>query len=342
MTWFAYHSVPAIDPVSGELITSGTEGQIFATTDELFASPLPIFDLTGAPLSVVKIGQIPVTAEFQVQDAPEVRWKSGSYVLTLTSSSGLITMAQGADVKAQTALDGLTSLIELVSDAGADATTALQIAQATQDSLASASQLLPAGGADGDVLYRSGERAGVWGPPPVGTGSGGVTSFTQLTDVPATFPPSAHTHPSTQLSDATAVGRAVVTAATAQAARQAIGAGTGNGTSDLQLGTTATTAAPGNHAHAASAVVFTPTGGLSATNVQDAIAQAAQSGGGSGSSAVLVWRYTAGGWPALPSTKPTGVMEVHALGPSYPTTLPGWVGLAADKVPLSYSKVAVA
>lgn len=52
----------------------------------------------------------------------------------------------------------------------------------------------------------------------------------------------AHTHPSAQISDSTAVGRSVLTAADATAARAAIGAGTSN----LALGTTGTTAMAGN------------------------------------------------------------------------------------------------
>jgi len=55
-------------------------------------------------------------------------------------------------------------------------------------------------------------------------------------------PPTAHTHPVAQLSDATATGRAVLTAADAAAARTAIGAGT----SSLTLGTTGTTALAGS------------------------------------------------------------------------------------------------
>lgn len=53
-----------------------------------------------------------------------------------------------------------------------------------------------------------------------------------------------HTHVSTDILDSTAVGRAVLTAADAATARNAIGAGTSN----LTLGTTSTTAAAGNDA----------------------------------------------------------------------------------------------
>lgn len=179
----------------------------------------------------------------------------------------------------------------------------------------------------------------------VSTGGGGSLStygqVSSLSDYPATFPPSTHSHPSGQISDSTTVGRAVITALDAQAARVAIGAGTGSGTSNLTIGTTSTTAAAGNHAHAASAVSFTPTGSITAQDVQAAIVQAANTGGTSSTSQVLVWRYSAGGWPALPTTKPTGVYEVRALGPSYPATVPTWVGLTAAQIPMSYSKVAV-
>src|SRR6185437_14276363 len=53
------------------------------------------------------------------------------------------------------------------------------------------------------------------------------------------------------ITDASAVGRAVLKAADAAAARTAIGAGTGN--SSLAIGTTGTTAAAGNHNHAITA-----------------------------------------------------------------------------------------
>lgn len=66
------------------------------------------------------------------------------------------------------------------------------------------------------------------------------------------------------ISDATAIGRSILTAADASAARSAIGAGT----SSLAIGTTGTTAAAGNHTHTATQVTATAVGSGSATNVQ--------------------------------------------------------------------------
>lgn len=81
-----------------------------------------------------------------------------------------------------------------------------------------------------------------------GGGGGGTTSaWADITGKPATFPPETHTHTAAQISDATTVGRNVLKAADAAAARTAIGAGT----SSLAIGTTSTTAAAGDHTHTA-------------------------------------------------------------------------------------------
>lgn len=105
------------------------------------------------------------------------------------------------------------------------------------------------------------------------TGEGGPSSvaWADVTDKPATFPPSTHTHTAAQISDATTVGHNVMTAADAAAARTAIGAGT----SSLALGTTASTAAAGNHTHTAAAITATAIGPGTATNVQGILAELA-------------------------------------------------------------------
>ncbi len=160
---------------------------------------------------------------------------------------------------------------------------------------------------------------------------------------PSTFPPVSHSHPVAQVSDASTIGRTLLTAADQQAARAAIGAGTGNGTSTLALGASATTAAPGNHAHGAAAITVTPAGAITATNVQDALVQAAASGGGgTGVSAVGVLRYSSGQYPAFPATKPTGVIMFSLIGPVTPTTgnvvggIPSYVGNGATQIPAEY------
>lgn len=71
------------------------------------------------------------------------------------------------------------------------------------------------------------------------TGTAVITTDPRLSDART---PTAHTHPASAISDSTATGRSLLTAADAAAARAAIGAGTSN----LAIGTTGTTAAAGN------------------------------------------------------------------------------------------------
>ncbi|WP_100813000.1 hypothetical protein [Microbacterium lacus] len=192
----------------------------------------------------------------------------------------------------------------------------------------------------GDVYTLTGPETPGWAAPTAGSG---IENAPQTW--PDAFPPSMHTHPATGINDATAVGRNVLTATTQQAARQAIGAGTGNGTSDLRLGTGPTDAAPGNHGHGASAVAFTPVDNLTATDVQEAIRQAAQTGGGTGTggaSEVKVVRFASGQYPALPATKPFGVSLVLFKGPVQPTTanvsggIPTYLGDGANQIMADY------
>lgn len=96
-------------------------------------------------------------------------------------------------------------------------------------------------------------------------------TWEQITGKPTSYPPATHTHTAAQVSDASAVGRSVLTAADGAAARTAIGAGT----SSLALGTTAATAAAGNHTHTATAITATAVAPGTATTVQGILAELA-------------------------------------------------------------------
>lgn len=80
--------------------------------------------------------------------------------------------------------------------------------------------------ADG-LLYVYQPATGGWPPSGAGIvirGPAGTTTWTGITDRPATFPADPHTHLAAEISNSSPVGRAVVTAADAPAARTAIGA----------------------------------------------------------------------------------------------------------------------
>lgn len=163
-----------------------------------------------------------------------------------------------------------------------------------------------------------------------GSGGGGTATWQTLGGKPDVFPPSGHTHTRADLSDISTLARQVLAATTPQQFRALIEAGTGNGTSNLQLGTSATTAAPGSHTH--SQYVDSS----QAAAIADARI-AASGGAGSGGGSVMAWIYRSGAYPSLPSSKPAGLLLIEARGPVAPSAVPSWVGNGADQVPLDYA-----
>lgn len=93
---------------------------------------------------------------------------------------------------------------------------------------------------------------------------------------------SSHTHTASNISDSTTVGRSVLTAADATAARTAIGAGTSN----LAIGTTGTTASAGNHTHTAANITDSTVTGRSVLTAADATAARTAIGAGTSNLAI--------------------------------------------------------
>lgn len=116
-----------------------------------------------------------------------------------------------------------------------------------------------------------------------GSGGAAATTWDSVTSKPTTFPPSPHSHTSGDISDASALGRLILEGADAASVRGLIGAGTGNGTSNLTLGSSATQAAPGNHLH--TGVYATPA---------DVDAKIAAAGTGGGVSSVTLTNVPGG------------------------------------------------
>ena len=314
MATYTYRSQVAI-AADGTLATSGV-GQVYAIDDTGFTTPLTV-GLPGSTVGTgVAVNELFLTQTFTLDDHPEVWWVSGSFVVHLASLTGMIEAAETAAAAAETS-----------------AYAAQQAATDAAEAADSNPAVLPSGGEPGWVLYRDiAEGKGIWAPAPTGSGTGNTTLPPSYPAVwPSAFPALEHNHTSAQISDATSLGRQLLRATSAQAAREAIGAGTGNGTSNLQLGTGASQAAPGNHGHAAAAVSFDPAGisGFTGiTNVQDAIAKAATLGGsgGSGTVTTLDVIYASGAYPAQPGSAPTGVKVRHFYGPS-PYSGPTWPGV---------------
>lgn len=297
MATYTYRPQPAVG-ADGTLSTDGV-GSVYAVTDTGFTTPLTVIASGEVPTTVLQVSPLGLLPGFRIDGHPELIWASGEAVVHIASLTGILEAVESAAADAATSASAATS-------AAADAA----------DVAAANPAVLPAGGTLGDVLYRgAAERVGQWGPPP-GGGGGGSLPIGYPSSWPATFPPSGHSHTTTEVSDATTLGRELMKATSAQVARAAIGAGTGNGTSNLTLGSLATQAAPGNHTHTAADIPFVPSGPITATSVAGAILQAAGTGGSGGASTTLDVLYSAGAYPAQPGVAPTGVKVRHFYGPT--------------------------
>jgi hypothetical protein len=313
-----FPSAAALDPTSSpSILKTDATAQVYSITDTAFATPLALEDLSGVPMGTTltssSLGFYPA---FRAPGYTQVIAVSGTHETPLISLYGLI--------------------LSVVPD--------------------------PSEAEDGDFLGISNGAYAIVAPPDgtipstvgvplswVLTPAGWAQQATSTSGIsgapdtwPTSFPAAPHTHPATQIADATSVGRAVMTAQDAQTARAAIGAGTPV-TPFPGFGNTSTTAARGDHVHAATEVTFAPTTAIPDTNVQAAIERAAtMGGGGSGAAGLLVVKYASGAYPALPATKPSGVQLVIFKGPVQPTSgnvasgIPSWVGDGATQIMADY------
>lgn len=118
------------DPVAGAV------GQVYAPTDDAFASPLPVFDLNGLALDDVRSGSMGIIPAFVVADHPVVIWKSGSHELPVASWQGMLEDVAGARSEAQAA----RGAAEQSATAAADTKTAADAAASSAANAASAAQ----------------------------------------------------------------------------------------------------------------------------------------------------------------------------------------------------------
>lgn len=132
--------------------------------------------------------------------------------------------------------------------------------------------------------------------------------------------PLAHTHTAANISDSTTVGRSVLTAVDAAAARTAIGAGTGS--SNLVLGTTAGTAKDGAYQPTAANISDATVTGRSVLTAIDAAAARTAIGAGTGTSNLTIGTTssTAKAGDYAPPTATTAVSGTVTLATSAEAT----------------------
>lgn len=102
MAQYTYDPMVALDQ-TGAPLRSG-HGQIYARTDTTFSSPLAITGLSGEPLpsNEVDINDLGLTEAF-IATEPHVFWKSGDFIVSLSSPEGMLEEAKAARLAAETA-----------------------------------------------------------------------------------------------------------------------------------------------------------------------------------------------------------------------------------------------
>jgi hypothetical protein len=313
-----------------------------------FFSP-QVRDATTGELNAALVG---VSVQIRLKGSTTPSSPAGTPVAILEYPSGAVVPDSRLTVSARFSLtsfstpDGVYE-VEAVSDDGTVTYlfSAEGLVRAAEGSVALAQQALLAAQAARDAAQAAAAGGGGSGTT-VQADWNANSGPSRILNKPSTFPPSTHSHTTADLSIpllAKQLLDAAVAGGTegARAMREVLGAGTGNGTSNLVIGTSATTAAAGSHTHSAGGVAFTPGTLVTATNVQAAIEQAASMGGSavSGAGAILVIIYRAGAYPAVPTTRPSGINVVLFLGPTQPTSVPSWIGLAANQAVPVYFEV---
>lgn len=115
MTWYPFQPQAAVG-LDGVPVQSGA-GRVYALSDTLFANPLPTRTLAGASMLEVTIAQF-VSQAFQVENLPEVIWKSGAAPgVQLISAKGMRDAAEAAQSAAEDAA-GDVAAAGAVTDAG--------------------------------------------------------------------------------------------------------------------------------------------------------------------------------------------------------------------------------
>lgn len=296
MSWYTYESQIALDQ-STEQVARNAAGHVYAKTDTAFATPLTVTDLAGVNRTEIIANGLGFIEEFRVEDHKVVVWKSGDFKTVIASISGIIEDAEAARASADQAYADL------------------------QEYIAANPGTLPGGRQPGQILGVGNEGELLWVEPTVGGGSG-ILGAPAAWPQESPWPAPQHSHPVAELrrvgTTPLAAAVASLLAATDQAAaRAAIGAGTGNGTSNLQLGTLSTDAMSATKTFKSDEIaLFAAVSGLSATTVHAALAELAARPSSSGAGRVDYRYYVAGAWQVR-GTVAAGTL-IFWIGPVWP------------------------
>ncbi|MGJ5667811.1 hypothetical protein QLG13_08070 [Rhodococcus aetherivorans] len=250
-----------------------------------------VIDLTEQTPAQPSVG-VPIIRGPRGDSVTDVALSADGSALVFTISQ-LIGSKQ--DVVPMPALPLISDAQSYASISGSAATVATEKAEAAADSAAAAaasaveaSQYV--GGVADNTITSAKIVDGAIMNVDINANAGIAQSkIANLVDDLAGKAPTLHTHTAINITDASTVGRSVLTAVDAAAARSAIGAGT----SDLALGTTASTAKAGNYAPVAADISDATTVGRNVLKATDAAAARTAIGAGTSSLAIGTTSSTA-------------------------------------------------
>jgi len=156
---YIYRPQAAIDS-TGELVTSGS-GQVFAAPTG--GSPLTVRNSAGVNVTTISVSPIGQTELFEIDDYPELYWRSGGYVVHIFSITSMRTATEAAASSAAAA--------QAAAEAAASAAAA-----AVEDTVRTVNGVAP--DASGNVNVAGGGGSGVLtvlGQAPDGAGNVVIT-----------------------------------------------------------------------------------------------------------------------------------------------------------------------
>lgn len=119
MTWYVFEPIIALDPTN-DSIAKNAAGQVYATTDTTYETPLSVTDLAGIVRTELIADSRGYIEQFRVEDHPVVLWKSGDHKSVVPSIEGIVADARGSRAAAETA--------QLAAETAANAALAAQAA----------------------------------------------------------------------------------------------------------------------------------------------------------------------------------------------------------------------
>lgn len=96
MTIHIFPPFVAVDPSNPNVVAAGETGQVYATTDLTFTTPLTITSLNDQPLTELEANQIGLVQGFRADCDGTCVWKSGLYVVPMMAPKSILDAALAA------------------------------------------------------------------------------------------------------------------------------------------------------------------------------------------------------------------------------------------------------